>query len=208
MFSAAHSHVNDPSIQEILHQKDQRITVLEGELFVMKEQLAWLKKQIFGTKSERLVADLSTQPLLPELDLSCQDLKAEPEKEEVTYKRNKPSKNRGSDKISFPDDLPVKQIVLDLPAKEKVCPETGLPLVRIGEEVSRKLARTAEQFLIIEYIRPKYASKAFPALCICGFTTASTRRRRCSPGISRSCRYLMKPQLKSRCRMKPSGWKS
>jgi len=164
MSSAAHSHVNDPSIQQILHQKDQRITALEGELFVMKEQLAWLKKQIFGTKSERIVADLSTQPLLPELDLSGQDLKAEPEKEEVTYKRNKPSKNRGSDKISFPDDLPVKQIVLDLPAKEKVCPETGLQLVRIGEEVSRKLARTAEQFLIIEYVRPKYASKAVPDL--------------------------------------------
>ena len=79
MSSAAHSHVNAPSIQEILHQKDQRITVLEGELFVMKEKLAWLKKQIFGTKSERRVADLSTQPLLPELDLSCQDNNRGPE---------------------------------------------------------------------------------------------------------------------------------
>jgi len=163
MSSAAHSLHNDPSIHELLHQKDQRITTLEGENFVLKEQLAWLKKQIFGSKSERIVADLATQPLLPEVALPDQGLEAEPEKEEIAYKRKKPSR-KGSDTISFPDDLPVEQVVLDLPAEEKLCPETGLPLVRIGEEISRKLARRAEQFYIKEYVRPKYASKAAPDL--------------------------------------------
>ena len=164
MSSVAQSLPNAPSIHELLHQKDQRITALEGENLVLKEQLSWLKKQIFGVKSERIVADLVTQPLLPELGVADQDLKPEPEKEEISYKRKKPSKNRGSDTISFPDDLPVKQVLLDLPTAEKVCPETGLPMVRIGEEISRKLARTPEQFFIKEYVRPKYASKAVPDL--------------------------------------------
>ena len=44
----------------IIQQKDQRIAVLEGEIFILKEQLSWLKKQIFGQKSERIVANLDT----------------------------------------------------------------------------------------------------------------------------------------------------
>ena len=50
--------------QEILQQKDRCIVALEGELLTLKEQLAWLKKQIFGAKSERIIADLDTQPFL------------------------------------------------------------------------------------------------------------------------------------------------
>lgn len=147
--------------QEILQQKDQRIVSLEGELFTLKEQLAWLKKQIFGAKSERIVADLDNQPLL-DFDFSSQDPVKEPEKETISYDRIKRPKNHGSDTISFPDNLPVKRIELDIPAEAKICPETGQPLVCIGSEISRKLGRTAEQFFIIEYVRPKYASKAAP----------------------------------------------
>jgi transposase len=58
----------------------------------------------------------------------------------------------------------VKRVELDVAPEEKVCPQTGEPLVRIGEDVSRKLARKAEQFYIIEYVRPKYASRKNPDL--------------------------------------------
>jgi transposase len=148
----------------MLQQKDQRIAALENELYILKEQLDWLKRQIFGSKSERIVADLDKQPLLPELNLGIPAPVAEPEKKEIVYKRSKPAKNLGCDTISFPADLPVEVIELDLPSKEKICPETGEPLVRIGSEISRKLARRAEQFYIIEYVRPKYVSKAAPDL--------------------------------------------
>jgi transposase len=152
--------ISDPlRLQEILQQKDQRIVTLEGELFTLKEQLAWLKKQIFGAKSERIVADLDNQPLL-DLDFGCRGPEKEPEKEKISYDRIKPTKNRGNDTISFPDHLPVKRIELDIPEEAKICPETGQPLVCIGSEISRKLGRTAEQFYIVEYVRPKYASKA------------------------------------------------
>lgn len=164
MFNYLDIVMDNPQVQIILQQKDQRIAALEGELFILKEQLDWLKRQIFGSKSERIVADLDQQPLLPELILGAPVPVAEPEKEEIVYKRKKSAKNRGRDTISFPDDLPVERIELDLPADEKVCPETGEPLIRIGDEISRKLARRAEQFYIIEYVRPKYASKAAPDL--------------------------------------------
>ena len=155
--------IESPRLHEVLQQKDQEIANLKGELFVLKEQLDWLKRQIFGSKSERIVADLDQQLLLPELELGPVFVPA-PEQEEIVYKRKKPSKNRGSDTISFPDNLPVEVILLDLPADEKICPETGEPLVCIGNETSRKLARKPEQFYIREYVRPKYASKSFPEL--------------------------------------------
>ena len=69
MSNGLESIVESPPIQEVLQQKDQRIASLEGELLVLKEQLDWLKKQVFGAKSERIVADLGIQPLLPEFDL-------------------------------------------------------------------------------------------------------------------------------------------
>lgn len=155
--------IDSPQIQEVLQQKDQRITALEGELFVLKEQLDWLKRQIFGAKSERIVADLESQPLLPDLDLGP-PVFVPATKEEIAYQRNKASKKRGTDTISFPDDLPVERTLLDVSEDEKVCPLTGDPLVRIGEEISRKLARKPEQFYIREIVRPKYASKAAPEL--------------------------------------------
>lgn len=145
----------------VLQQKDQRIAVLEGEISILKEQLSWLKKQIFGQKSERIVADLDTQPLLPEIAAADSQVK-EPEKEKISYERSKRPRNSGGDTISFPDDLPVKRVELDIPECEKICPESGEPLVCIGHDVSRKLGRSPEQFFIVEYVRPKYASKAYP----------------------------------------------
>lgn len=145
----------------IIAQQDQLIDVLKEEVFLLKEQLAWFKKQIFGQKSERIVADLDTQPFLPEIATADPQAK-EPEKVKISYERNKVQKNKGCDTISFPDDLPVKRVELDIPECEKVCPESGEPLVCIGHDVSRKLGRSPEQFFIVEYIRPKYVSKTYP----------------------------------------------
>ncbi len=159
MFDAVKNRAEVPNFLELLQQKDQRIHALEADLLTLKEQLAWLQKQVFGAKSERLI-DLHDQLSLPGFGPGSQE--AEPEREEVHFKRRKKKKNQGKDTISYPDDLPVKRIELDIPAEEKICPETGAPLVEIGCEVSRKLARKPEQFYLIEYVRPKYASKAVP----------------------------------------------
>ena len=145
----------------VIQQKDQLIATFKEEISILKEQLAWFKKQIFGQKSERIVADLATQPLLPEIATADSHAK-EPEKEKISYERIKRPRNCGGDTISFPDDLPVKRVELDIPECEKICPESGEPLVCIGHDVSRKLGRSPEQFFIVEYVRPKYASKACP----------------------------------------------
>ncbi len=161
MLNGAETIADLPRAKELLQQKDQRISTLEADLLAVKEQLAWLQKQVFGVKSERLT-DLHNQLLLPGLEE--QDSDVEPGQEEVHYKRRKGKINLGKDTMSWPDDLPVQRVELDVPADEKICPETGAPLVQIGCETSRKLARKPEQFYILEYVRPKYASKSAPEL--------------------------------------------
>ena len=80
-------------------------------------------------------------------------------KEEQTipaYQRTK-RQSTGQDKITLPADLPIERQVLDLPEEAKIFAKTGEPLVKIGEEVTSKLAHRPGSYFIKQIIRPKYA---------------------------------------------------
>ena len=137
-----------------IHERDQKIHELE-------EQLAWFKRQIFGKRSERIVLKSNNQQ-----QMLFSDLEKEPNKNEQTqavpaHKRRKPKRN-GQDAISFSSDLPVQIVLLDIPEEKKICSETGKPLVKIGEEVTHKLAHEPGSYYIKRIIRPKYARPQQP----------------------------------------------
>ncbi|MDT8422085.1 MAG: IS66 family transposase [Desulfuromonadales bacterium] len=163
MLNGCDSQPDALAVQDLLRQKDASIAALQAQISLLSEQLAWLQKQLFGRRSERIVGDADSQTLA--LDFGDQVVAPPQEQtQEIRYQRRKSAKNRGADTLSYLDNLPVKRVELDVAPEEKICPQTGEPLVRIGEEVSRKLARKAEQFYVIEYIRPKYASRKNPDL--------------------------------------------
>ena len=120
---------------EILQKK---VIELRFENHCLKEQLDWFKRQMFGKKSERIVRDLDKSQMLFE----GFDVPEAPNKEQTqtvpAHQRRKPKRD-GQDAITIPDDLPVKTIVLDVPDDEKVCKETGIPLVHIENETTHKL---------------------------------------------------------------------
>ena len=137
---------------------------LQNSIHHLQEQIAWLQKQLFGKKSEKTVRDLNEEDFyLPGFKewLEKQNLPQEEEEtEEVEAHTRRKSRSRtGKDAISYPDDLPVEQIVIDVPEDKKVCPDTGNPLDKIGEEISRKLAYKPGSFYVKEYVRPKYAQR-------------------------------------------------
>ena len=122
----------------------------------VKEQLAWLIRQLFGKKSEKVISDIG------DVQLEFEGFFVEPstppkEPKPEPKARRKPVRD-GKDSIKLPPDLPVKTIVIDLPEEDKVCKETGLPLVKIGEEVTLKLSHIPGSYFIKEIIRPKYAN--------------------------------------------------
>ncbi len=156
------------TLEEHLAETSQwkaNIDTLQRENAFLKEQLEWFKRQMFGQKSERIIepqrADDSYLP-------GFEDIFKKPIKEKKqtipAHERTK-AKRSGQDAISFPEDLPVERQVIDIPEKDKICPETGLPLVKIGEEVTNKLAHKPGSYYIKQIVRPKYA---FPATSIEG----------------------------------------
>ena len=134
---------------------------LRCEVTHLKEQLDWFKRQIFGRKSERTVSDLNHEQLeLTGLETTQTAVEAQTQTVPA-HQRRKPNRN-GQDAIKLDPDLPVRTTILDIPEVEKVCKETGLPLVKIGEEVSHKLAHEPGSYYVKEIIRPKYASPERP----------------------------------------------
>ena len=131
-----------------------QVTHLNQQLQQVKEQLEWLKRQVFGQRSEKIIENGNQLSL--ELQIEHELETKELQKQTVeAHQRRKRAK--GQDKITLPDDIPVESKILDLSDKDKICPKTGTPLVKIGEEISRKIAHKPGSYYIKELIRPKYA---------------------------------------------------
>jgi len=123
------------------------------EILYLKEQIDWLKRQIFGKKSERVV-DCPEQLQLDGFELLGQQ---KAELQTIPTHERKKRTSKGEDVIKLPDDLPVETTVIDIAEAEKVCKETGVPLKKIGEEISHKLAHRPGSYFFKRIIRPKYA---------------------------------------------------
>jgi transposase len=96
--------------------------------------------------------------LLAECDsLNGESPEEHPETEKIEYERRKKSDKRNG-RVKIPDHLERVEKIIDLPEAEKICPVTGLPMIRIGEEISEQLAYEPGRIYAIRYIRPKYVS--------------------------------------------------
>lgn len=130
---------------------------LKAENFILKNKaleqeahLNWLKRQLFGKRSEKLIEDKDIK------QLRFEGFEVEKTKEKPSdikpHKRKKP--NKGVDTIQIPDDLPIEKQTIDLPEDQKVI--NGEPLKKIGEETSSKLCYKPGSYYIKQIIRPKY----------------------------------------------------
>lgn len=140
---------------ERISELETEIQKLRQVILTLQEQVEWFRRQIFGKRSEKIVANLSESQLVFDgINISAEQAK----EKSIVQKHERTKQNRnGQDKLTFPSDLPVERTLIDLPEEHKICPETGVSLVKIGEEVSRKLANKPGSYYIKEIVRPKYA---------------------------------------------------
>lgn len=127
----------------------------EEEVSRLKILVAMLRRMKFGTQSERFVKQIIDPK---QLHLSFEELaqksekdsdQEKPVKELITYQRTK-NKHNGRNKL--PEDLAVKEIVIE--------PEESTEgLTKIGEERTEILEYTPGDFFKIVIIRPKYAKE-------------------------------------------------
>lgn len=141
---------------------------LANKVIHLEEQLDWLKRQLFGKKSERFVADKES---LPELDLFPEDTqstdiqpdnKKEQAKETITYQRQK--SKRKPVRTSFPAHLrrEVETIIIE-----------NLPdgSVKIGEYNTEILEYSPAEIFVRKIVRERYVVKKQKDVVMEGETT-------------------------------------
>jgi transposase len=168
---------------DLIEQQQYQIEELTKKLHsahrnikMLQHQVEQLLKRIYGRRSEKLDPN---QLMFDDLILEALDQPApQPSPEllvEEKAERKKPGtvKRRHPGRIPIPEHLERVEIVLDIPEEKKVCPETGKPLKKIGEEVSEKLEYRPGKLIVNVYKRPKYASPDSMASGQVGVITAS-----------------------------------
>jgi transposase len=143
------------ALSKKLHSAQQNISMLQ-------HQLEQLLRRIYGRRSEKLdpnqlmfdnlLLDAIEQPLPLHAPVDLQPAQESKPKHNQSAKRNHPGR------IPIPEHLERVEILLDIPEKDKVCPETGKPLNMIGWEISEKLEYRPGKLIVNVYKRPKYAS--------------------------------------------------
>ena len=121
-------------------------------------RLEWLKRHVFGRKSEKLVFESPEQLSLDLLDAKADKVPEKPETEEISYTRRK--KRRGDEVnntgLRFDDTVPVK--VINVPAPELSGKDAANYEV-IGEKVTHRLAQRPASYVVLEYHRPVLKNK-------------------------------------------------
>ena len=133
---------------------EKKYAVLQGEYQALKlkyeelqQQFNWLKRQIFGQKSERFIP---VDPSQLEFDLGIDTPPVQEEKVDVNYTRTKVTKTQGHGRQEMPTHLPFKDIVIE--PKEDVS-----DCKHIGDEITWEYDFNPGKLFIRRYIRPKYA---------------------------------------------------
>ena len=133
----------------------QMIMTLLSQIDDLNGQLYYLKRQLFGKKSERL--DPAQRLLFENL---YDEIKAKVQQQQPETKKPKTRSNANhKGRRPLPDDLPRKVIEIEPVEQEKVCPVCHKPKQRIGSEETEKLEYVPASFYVKKYVRYKYACK-------------------------------------------------
>jgi transposase len=121
----------------------------------LREEVAELKRLIFGSKRERFVPTIDERQLSLELEpKTASEATAEQPalvKQTVSYQRAIKQAAKTSSRQSFPAHLPRIEVVIE-PEEDT----TGMR--KIGEEITEELDLTPARLFVRRFIRPRYVS--------------------------------------------------
>ena len=123
----------------------------------LKEEVAHLRRLLFGKKKETL--DIDQSELLPyfnDVMKKLEESQKEMVKEKVSYEREK-TKRKSFKHFEMPEDAEREIVIYDLPKDEKFDPITGEALEFIGEDVREQLKYVPGYYKVLEIHIKKYA---------------------------------------------------
>jgi transposase len=161
---------------DALMAQNAELAQLRAENLYFKQELAQLKRMIFGSKSERFIPDDPGQLSLG-LDVEQQKENEEQETEDIAYKRRK-----GKKKKEVPVRLPLPSHLhretIEIEPDEDI---TGAK--KIGVEVTELLEYTPGKFYVVAYNRPKYALPEDKGIVIGTLPSLPIPRGNAGPGL-------------------------
>ena len=140
------------SVQQLLQAKDRQIEALCARLEVLTAQVEWFKRQIFGSKSERHVAE-SGQMHLGEMMPAAEPVTV-PTQQVPAHRRAKPRRDFTDDAQGAPffDTKQVPVITIEVPNEEAAALAPNQYEV-VGHKVSHRLAQRPGSYVVLEYRR-------------------------------------------------------
>ncbi len=134
----------------------EMVLALLGQIDDLSGQLYYLKRQLFGRKSEKLnpAQRLLFENLYDEVKAKVEEQR-QPEAKNPKVRKNANHKGRKP----LPADLPRKTIDIEPTEEEKVCSVCNNPKERIGREVTEVLEYVPASFYVKQYVRHKYGCK-------------------------------------------------
>jgi len=135
-------------------------SLLRDQLSKKQGELDALIRRFFGRQSERfedddqLKFDFASEA---EINDAREGIKQAIEENKRADKKNKPPKRRRSEE-RFPESLPRREVVIDLPDEEKE------GLTRIGEDIVESAHFTGGKVYVLRKVFPKYVRKDKPNL--------------------------------------------
>jgi len=168
--------MSSPSLQDklaLLQQEKQRL-LAENQL--LKDELAELKRLIFGSKRERFVpVQKDDAQLSLDLEIENADKMQSVLKQTVSYQRAVKQAGKKPVRQSFPDHLPGIDVVLE--------PEEDVSTMRkIGEVVTEELDLEPARLFVRRYIKPRYVSSE-ESFHIADLPARSTEKGIPGPGL-------------------------
>jgi transposase len=158
-------------------ERTQLLTLQEGLESQLREtllELAELKRQLFGERSDRLTPEEEAQMAEVAADLQEEaqseppvsnevlEDQAEEQSQETDKPKDAPQRKRRRRRHPLPEHLERQTVVIE-PEGLVPCEHCGRPLQSIGQEVSEELEYVPAKLIVRRTARPKYACR-----CGCG----------------------------------------
>ena len=126
------------ALQARIEQQNAQIASQAQELANNRETIEYLRGQIYGKSSEKHKSvdpnQLSIDDFFNEAEKEFDPGVPEPDAQDIIVKAHRRKKSTVKEKYK---DLPTEKVVHDLPEDQKVCPNCGSKLERVGERYIR-----------------------------------------------------------------------
>jgi transposase len=162
------AHLENQVVQ-LSAEREQMRVLKEGVEAQLKEALlevAELKRQLFGSKADKLTPEQEAQLEEVAGDLQEEAQQEPPASKDVLEDEDEPEperkRRRRRRRHPLPDHLERQTVVIE-PDNMANCPHCGLPPGKFGEEVSEELEFVPARLIVRRTVRSKYACR-----CGCG----------------------------------------